>query len=358
MAQTAEGITTDLAEVSKISTEVDFERNGKQISFLKAPHSTNTSGWGSLLIPITVIKNGQGPTMLLTAGNHGDEYEGQVALTKLARELQPQQIRGRVIIMPALNYPAVMAGTRLSPLDGRNMNRVFPGDRYGTITLMIAHYVSTRLLPLADIVVDIHSGGGSMIFASCAVMHHLDDARQMATTLEAVKQFGTPIALVLRELDNVGMLDTVVEEMGKVFISTELGGGAFLSPQSVAFADVGVRNLLKHFEILEGTPERPEDRGLPPTRLMEVPEEGGFAMAMIDGLYEPLVEVGEEVQAETPLGRIHRLEEPSAEPLTVSAGCSGVLITRAGRGQVRRGDTVVVMATDLPAPGGQEAGRP
>jgi N-alpha-acetyl-L-2,4-diaminobutyrate deacetylase len=329
---------------SKISTDIDFERDGKQVSFLKVPNSTNQSGWGSLLIPITVVKHGTGPTILFTGGNHGDEYEGPLALLKLSRELQPEQINGRVIIMPGLDYPALKAGTRLSPIDGKNMNRAFPGDRNGTITLMIAHYVYHMLLPLADVVVDIHSGGSSMIFESCSVMHQLDNPAQMEATLAAVKQFGAPIALILLELDTGGMLDSAVEEMGKIFISTELGGGAFVTPRTMRIADRGIRNLLKHFGVMEGKIAIPAEG----TRLMEVPDDGGYTMALADGLYEPLVEVGEPVESGMALGRIYFPDSPEHELMTVTAKRSGLLITRAGRGWVRRGDTIGVLAIDYP----------
>ncbi len=79
------------------------------------------------MIPLTVIRGGDGPTALLTGGNHGDEYEGPLALQQLAWELEPAQVMGRVIILPAMNAPAVAAGTRVSPIDGVNMNRAFPG---------------------------------------------------------------------------------------------------------------------------------------------------------------------------------------------------------------------------------------
>lgn len=342
-------ISPDITEIPKISTDIDFGMDGKQVSFLKIPHSTNQSGWGSLLMPITVVKNGSGPTLLFTGGSHGDEYEGPLALTKLARELGPEQVTGRVIIVPALNYPALLSGTRLSPIDGRNMNRVFPGQRDGTITLMIAHYVYHVLLPLADVVVDIHSGGSSMIFAPCSVMHHLDDARLMDQTLQGVKAFGAPISLVLRELDNVGMLDTAVEQMGKVFISTELGGGGFVTPETVKLADAGVRNLLKHFRVLEGAPADSAEPDHAPTRVMEVPEEGGYIMALADGLYEPLVEVGEPTLPGMALARVHFPDQPDRPPFDITARRAGVLITRAGRGWVRRGDTVAVIAVDLEA---------
>ena len=124
-----------------------------------APHSRNESGWGALHLPIVSIWNGAGPTVAFTGGNHGDEYEGPIALLKLVRALEPAQISDRVIVIPALNYPAVMGGTRVSPIDGVNMNRAFPGRRDGSVTRMIAHFVQHRVLPVCDALFDIHVGG-------------------------------------------------------------------------------------------------------------------------------------------------------------------------------------------------------
>jgi predicted deacylase len=81
------------------------------------------SAYGNISIPIVAIKNDTGPTVFFMAGNHGDEYEGQIALCKLVRTLQPSDIRGRVIIVTAANLPAAMAGTRVSSLDDGNLNR-------------------------------------------------------------------------------------------------------------------------------------------------------------------------------------------------------------------------------------------
>jgi hypothetical protein len=91
---------------SYITSDIDFERDGKQIARLRLPYSRNTSGWGIIPIPIAVVRNGAGPTVLFTAGNHGDEYEGQITLNNLIRTLEPRHIKGRVIILPAMNYPA------------------------------------------------------------------------------------------------------------------------------------------------------------------------------------------------------------------------------------------------------------
>ena len=125
-----------------IKPTVDFMQDGVQHGFLNLPHSRDNSAWGSMMIPITVIKNGEGPTALLTGANHGDEYEGPIALYELAGNLKSQDIQGRVIIMPAMNFAAFNASTRASPVDDGNMNRSFPGSPTGTLTEKIADYFS------------------------------------------------------------------------------------------------------------------------------------------------------------------------------------------------------------------------
>ena len=117
--------------MTQIIPTVDFQQEGKQIGWLRVPHSVTRSAYGTLPLPIAVIRNGPGAQVMLSAGNHGDEYEGQIVLTRLIQQLQPEQTRGGPIILPALNLPAVLAGTWVSPLDGGNLNRSFPGDPDG-----------------------------------------------------------------------------------------------------------------------------------------------------------------------------------------------------------------------------------
>src|SRR3569623_556261 len=99
---------------SPIAATVDLDRDGVQHGFLRLPYSRDDSAWGAVMIPITVARNGPGPTALLTGANHGDEYEGPVALMELAAALDPAALAGRVIIVPAMNYPAFRAATRTS----------------------------------------------------------------------------------------------------------------------------------------------------------------------------------------------------------------------------------------------------
>src|SRR5947209_1400716 len=119
--------------------EIDWERPGKA-TYEVAFHHDGT--WGNVLVPLTVINGlrGQGRSVVCFGGTHGNEYEGQIAVRRLASELDPAMIAGQVILMPRLNEPACVAGTRASPLDGGNMNRAFPGDARGTITYRIADF--------------------------------------------------------------------------------------------------------------------------------------------------------------------------------------------------------------------------
>ena len=97
---------------SPIGATIDFDADGIQHGFLRLPYSRNDSAWGSVMIPIAVARNGSGPTALLTGGNHGDEYEGPLALFDLANRLKPEMLTGRIIIVPAMNYPAFRAPHR------------------------------------------------------------------------------------------------------------------------------------------------------------------------------------------------------------------------------------------------------
>ncbi len=167
---------------TRLFSDVDFERNGKQVGWVHMPHSVTRSAYGNISIPIAVFKNGTGPTAFLMAGNHGDEYEGQIALCKLIRTLDPARLQGRVIIMPAANLPAALASARVSPIDQGNLNRAFPGDPDGTPTEQIAYYIDQVIYPITQYHHDLHSGGSSLDYIPFASMRKTNDAQLDART--------------------------------------------------------------------------------------------------------------------------------------------------------------------------------
>jgi len=332
-------LMSDPLTPSPIVVTVDFEADGIQHGFLRLPYSRDDSAWGSVLIPMTVAKNGDGPTALLTGGNHGDEYEGPIALFDLARRLSVDELTGRVIIVPALNYPAFRAGTRTSPIDKGNLNRSFPGAPYGNPTEKIADYVTRHLLPLADIVLDFHSGGRTLDFLPFAAAHILPDKIQEAACFAAVAAFGAPWSVKMLEIDAVGMLDTTAEAMGKVFVTTELGGGGTATAQTAAIAKRGTANLLRHAGILKGEVERRDSRWL------DMPSADCFTFSELDGMMEPLVDLGDTVVKGQPIGRAWPIDRTGSAPFEFTAKMDGILAARHFPGLVRAGDCIAVLGT-------------
>ena len=323
---------------SPISPTVDFDRDGVQHGFLKLPYSRDDAAWGALMIPVTVVRNGKGPTALLTGANHGDEYEGAVALRKLSNSLKAEEVSGCVIIVPFLNYPAFRAGTRTSPIDRGNLNRSFPGKPDGTVTEKIADYIQRHLLPRADFVLDIHSGGKTLDFLPFACIHVLDDKAQEARCQAAMEAFGAPYSMHMLELDSVGMFDTAAEEAGKVFVSTELGGGGSSTARSVAIAEQGVRDFLIHCEICKG--EMSPRKSIK----LDMPDGDCYVASMHDGLLEMCVDLGDPVNAGDVVGRVHDATRTGSAPIEYRAGRSGILAARHFPGLIHCGDTLAVVA--------------
>lgn len=321
---------------------IAIEGEGRRSGHIVLPWSRNDSGWGSLRIPFGVLSNGQGPTLLLTGGNHGDEIEGPLALLDLYRTLDVSRLRGTVILLPALNYPAVKAGQRLSPIDGGNMNRAFHMRRDGNLTEQFAHYVESELVARADAVLDIHSGGRTMFFHPFAVSHLLPSAEQTARARAALLAFGAPIGLVLEELDAEGMIDTATERQGKLFLSTELGGGGSTTPAMLGIARRGIRNLLVHLGMLDTAPEAPPR----PTRLM-TNDADGYITADRAGMIEYLVELGTELRRGDPVARLHDVDRMDAEPHLYAAPADGLLIGRLHGAMTQPGDFLALIARDL-----------
>lgn len=328
---------------STIRPTVDFSAGGEQHGFLKLPYSRDDSAWGAVMIPITVIQRGDGPTVLLTGGNHGDEYEGPIALSKLATNLRAGDVSGRVIVVPFMNFPAFQAGTRTSPIDAGNLNRSFPGRPDGSVTERIADYFQRHLLPLADYVLDIHAGGRTLDFVPFAAVHVLPDVEQQARCEAAMRAFGAPYSMRMLEQDSTGMFDSAVEEAGKVFVSTELGGGGSATAASVAVAERGIYGLLAHAGVLEREACDDAERART-TTLLDMPDSTCYTTSEHSGLLEMWRDLGDVVEEGELLARVHDATRTGAPAIEYRARRGGLLAARHFPGRVQIGDTVAVVA--------------
>jgi hypothetical protein len=322
--------------------DLDLERDGKQVSWLRLPHSSNTSAYGWIAIPIAVIRNGDGPTVLLTAGNHGDEYEGQVALTRLIRALRPEDVRGRLIIVTQLNQPAAQAGTRVSPIDGVNLNRCFPGDPDGTPTMAIADYTERVLLGMADYAIDLHSGGRTLLYVPSVLTHRSGDARIDAAARAMLDVFGAPVGyLMTTPLDDRTLLGAAARQ-GVPAIGTELGGAGTVHNHGLAVGERGVRNVLAHLGVLLGA----RAEGGPTARVVGVGG-GDYAFAPDRGVFAYAVEVGDEVVAGDLLGELLFVDDPLRAPVPVTVPSTGILLCRRHPGPCERGDCLAQIGAPL-----------
>jgi predicted deacylase len=230
-----------------IWTDLDFERNGKQVGALHLPHSVNRSAYGMIDIPLAIIRNGEGPTILLMAGNHGDEYEGQVTLVRLIHDLEASDVRGRIVVMPAANLPAARAGTRVSPLDAGNLNRAFPGDPEATPTWQIAHYIDSVLVPLCTAWIDLHSGGSSLDYLPFAAFYETGDDQALdARASEIMRAFGAPRSVRVTARPDPRLATATAHRHKIPYLGGEWGGTGSVNPDGVQLTRHGVLRVLSH----------------------------------------------------------------------------------------------------------------
>jgi N-alpha-acetyl-L-2,4-diaminobutyrate deacetylase len=263
------------------------------------------------------------------------------------RELQPGQVRGRLLLVPTLNQPACKAATRLSPLDGKNMNRAFPGHAEGGPTEMLAHYLTTVLFPLADAVIDIHTGGRSLDFYPCSTMHLVSDREQRRKMIDAALAWNSDFSFLYADVAGTGLLPVEAEQQGKTVVTTEMGGGEPVPAAVHRLTQGGLRNVLIHLGVLTGEKKTRADLGLRPTRWLQALSRDDYRFAPESGVYEALADLGAEVSAGQAVGQIHFLERPDREPVSVVAPSAGVLLAARGPSLVAQGDCVACIAHDV-----------
>ena len=326
-----------------LSCSVDFDKLGKQIGSFDIPLSVHDDAWGVVRVPITLISNGNGPTVILEGGNHGDEYEGPIVLGEMIRDLNVEDVNGRLIIIPVINTPAVGAACRVSPIDGVNMNRSFPGDFQGTTTQQISAFVNHVLFPLADVFLDLHSGGSSLDIIPSSVIEPVKDPDLNRRTVNAGRAFGASTMVII---DNRGEARTAMASAaaaGLIAIGTELGGGGTVSIDALNLCRTGVRNVLTHFGVLaqDKALERPAD----PKRYELL--QGAHVISDLQGVFEPLHPLGTKVQSGQLAGRIHFITDPRCRPKDIFYNVDGIVYGRRQPGHVKPGNCCLVVATQF-----------
>ena len=311
-----------MSRVSRIACSIDLDGAGRRVGFLGVPFSDDAHAYGVIPVPIAVLVGGAGPTVLLTAGVHGDEYEGQIVLRRLLREIDPTTLSGRIILMPAVNLPAVRAARRISPLDGGNMNRAFPGSADGGPTAQIAHWIETVLLPQCDAALDLHSGGRTAEYLPCGYVY--EGGPCAVEKIALAHAFGAPITVLVGSTAEDRSLSAAAERVGIPMIAAELAGGAAVSTSALAIADAGARAVLRHVGVLTDRREESERR----TRLVRIPDRRHFVFCPRPGIFEPRAMLGDTVAAGDLAAVVHDLDDPAAQPTEIRFAAGGLVLVR------------------------------
>ncbi|MBB6305578.1 MULTISPECIES: succinylglutamate desuccinylase/aspartoacylase family protein [Rhizobium] len=322
--------------------------NPDQVGKHRSKLAISTGQGTPVELPMTIVRSGPGPLVLFAGGCHGDEYEGSTALLKLARELEPSDLsNGGVVIMPIINPPAIEMGTRASPMDGKDLNRVYPGKSDGSVSERIAYFITNAILPHVIAALDLHAGGYTTSMVPSIMGHFFeDDPQRTHATIEMMRSFRAPMGILIKEFNTEGMLDTTVEKMGLLFGCCELGGGGMPTSESIAVAKIGVRNIMKHFGLMQGALETPSWRGARRSVLVEALSDRHYSKATQSGIFEPLVDIGELVEAGQAIGHIHSIDWRGSDPSVQYAPISGLVYCRRTLGKIASGETVAVVARE------------
>ncbi len=328
-------------------TGLDFETPGRRDYYVALEHD---SIWGDHLIPLTVlvgpgVQAGKG--LVAFGSNHGNEYEGPMALRHLMDDIGLEDVAGRIILVPVLNVAAFKAGTRDSTLDDRvNLNRAFvddAGKRPGLagITHRIAAFVREAIWPHVHVVIDLHAGGQVARFTQCTSFHPIDDPGQGKLIEETARWFGTPLVITYQN-ETPGLLPSEAERLGKITIGTELGWGGAVQASGVRYARHGVMAAAIHHGQLRGRIEKIAHHAAGTQHLAEMVDRECFTVAPFAGHYEPLLECGEIVTAGTPIGLLHDFDRIDLAPWPVRAGVDGIVIAQAWGAPVLQGQHIVI----------------
>ena len=322
----------------------ELPTEGKTSGYVKIPYPTDKSAYGFIPLPFVIVGRGEGPVALLLAGSHGDEFEGQLALGQIARELEPEQVCGRVVIFPAANPPAVRAGVRNSPIDGYSLNRIYPGDVRGTPTAVIADYIERHLMPQADFVIDLHSGGQSLNYIPCATLIAHPDPVELSRRLALALAFQAPTLLVFHGYEERNS-SGAARRAGSVRIGAEIGGGSSVDPTLVEMTHNGVMNVLNWSGVVLSEPGAPASRTR--SKVLRLDNRVDYVYALTTGVFQPRAQLGDSVAEGDLAGLLHDTARPLAEPTEVYFQVSGVVICTRVPGLTEAGDCLFHLARDF-----------
>lgn len=247
-------------------------------------------------LPMFLINGAQeGPTLAVTGGIHGAEYASIAAALELGRQLEPTGLRGRVVVVPVVNGPAFRARSiYICPLDGVNLNRVFPGKADGTASEQIADWMFRNVMQPANYYVDLHGGDLVEALVPFTIYTRTGNEAVDNVSLEMAKVFG--IRYLVKSGSISGSTYAAAASAGVPAILTEAGEQGIWPREAVALHTNGLNRLLRHLGLLAGPAPEP----VPVTLL----DQFIWLRSEHDGFWYPKPSVDEVVRKGQDLGAV------------------------------------------------------
>lgn len=235
-----------------------------------------------------------GPCVLITGGIHGDEFNGVEIVRQLIAKQFNKPTRGTVICIPVVNTFGFLNQSREFP-DGRDLNRVFPGNKRGSLASRFAHNLMTEIVPHIDYCIDFHTGGRERFNAPQIRIN--DDAE----TMELAKIFGAPFILKSKNRDK-SFRDACVKK-GKKVLLFEGGKSLSLDKDITEIGVAGALRVLQHLGTRDFTKELKNFK-IKPDNQATLIDKSSWVRALYSGMYHPSVETGTFVKKGAIIGSI------------------------------------------------------
>jgi predicted deacylase len=279
---------------------------------------TATQPPASVQIPMTIINGAQeGPTLAVIAGVHGTEYTGVEAAIEAAKEVNPRTLSGRLVVVPAANWPAIYTRTvGVCPLDNVELFRAFPGDAGSSITYVIASRIFNDIVLKSNFVIDLHGGEMTESKANrCCWFVEAGTADTRKASRQLAIAFGLPnildTTMVIVGNDKwPGPSGTLLYEASSRDVPTiigEAGGEGKIEEDSLADLRHGIQNALMHLGMVKG--KRKTSRK--PTELTDLTG----LVAHSDGILFSRVETGEKVRKDQLIGELRDIRGQRVQEL-------------------------------------------
>lgn len=289
-------------------------------------------------LPIVIVHGASpGPRVAVTAGIHGAEYVSIAALREVALDLDPARVHGTLVAVLTANPTAFAArAIYVNPMDGANLNRVFPGKADGSPTERLARWISDHVVAGSDVYVDMHCGDMNEALVSFTGIEETGDLDVDAWSRALAEAYGLRYLLIG---PSPGTTTTAAASLGIPAVLAEVGGQGRWPSEDVALHAAGLRRLLRAAGLVDEAPETPHHG-------TQVLTTEAWMRAATTGYWHPSVEVGERVVKDAVVGEVRdafgKVLERTTGPI------NGVVLFLVTSLAMNRGDPLLALAGDTP----------